>query len=1281
MSNDRDPRPGEGDGSSEALDRLVLEYVDRLNAGEKLDRAAIERAHPAEAVELLGRLEAFVELGDELRAGGESLGTLGDYTLRRRIGRGGMGVVYEAWENSMDRRVALKVLPPGVAADERALQRFVREAKTAGQLNHPNVVSVYGMGLREQTPYYAMEFVEGETLAQILTRVRDASPGAPTPFGVSREDQEFHLRVARAFADAADGLQHAHARGVIHRDIKPSNLILDREGRLRILDFGLARLEGQESITVSGDVVGTVQYMSPEQAQVRKIPVDQRTDVYSLGATLYEVLTLRPPFKGRDHRDTLSQIIARDAESLRKLNPRIPRDVETIVLKCIRKDPRDRYGTAEALAQDLRRFVRGDPVEARPEGRLERIRRRAWVHRLPLAIAGALVVVCALSLALATVCWRQHRQEQFLLYDRLLLEGIARSQVPTTGGAENAAIVEPFRRFRESAAGSLREATRILPHRPEAWWRLSQVLVSLGEPTEARAALDRALAASPDFVPAMMARLRLEVDTSGSGDLAEQLAGLRLRCVERWQGLLIDVALAEIRADTGAVERLHGALLELGREREPYHGFLFEQLVLRGHARMRTGRALAATQDFLEARWRAPEILSTNLLLAGGDYALECDAEAHAILDETQRRFPDPDARLAIADVALRYHDLDRALAAADDLPGDIRLTTRLEILFSAERYEDAVKAGRAAIASDVHNPTVYAVTAEALSNLKRLDECETLVRQGLQAYPEDRSLNDLFYVSVPYLRCRHEELLRRQLSLPADERAWIVMAWSQYRLGHYEEALRTFQYLIDAGLRRVDTRFGRGWTHCHNGRVDAAVADWVDGALLSSGTHFLTIWSIAKVLDSPSYCDTVHPHWSQIDRALSMPEARRRDDPLWLGLRALARTYGSSPDKDQARRLAERGVELSHGRDGQALSRLADVLYARGEITSAIRTLERARGTRNRPGILEKQLASYRAALGDGIASAASIDDLVARLAMPGVPAFERDRDVLRSRVATNAPPLSGYLEGVLLEYSGDAPAAMERLDAAVLDEGLSESPAIIRLARVYAANGRRDEGLALLERSLHASSEQGLDRWEAWLQIGSRDPGVSFAGMLARLDALESTQDATGNKYGHREDVRIVLSHLNESGAIRINCGGADLVDSRGHTWIGDRFFEGGEDMIRFAPPLEGTNDPLLFTQQRIFWMDFEYAPGYRVPLPAGAYELTLFFVESVVHPVPIRCAIECEGEALDPDFLVNEKGFGVAQQRTFRIRVEDGALDLVLRPKPWLSVLSGIELRLVR
>ena len=416
-----------GTTGERARNQLFALCVDRINAGERVDAEALGAEDPDLAREVLEQLALLKDL--DLVTSERSVPsrkTLGDYTLRRQIGRGGMGVVYEAWERSMDRVVALKVLPVGVAADDKAFQRFRQEARTAGKLTHPNVVPVYFTGVKEQTPFYAMEYVEGETLAQVLALIKEAEPETETPFG-PKDQVDYFARIGHAFADVADGLQHAHSRGVIHRDIKPSNLILDAEGdrggslkpersggshpRLRILDFGLARLEGQESLTLSGDCVGTPAYMSPEQARRRKIPVDHRTDIYSLGATLYEFLTHQQPFHGKDHQDTLSQITERDPRPPRHLNPRVPRDLETIVLKCLRKDAGERYGTAEALGQDLRRFVRGAPVEAQAQSLWEKTTRNLWRQRRLAIAAGSVLLVALASSVVANVLIDRARDE------------------------------------------------------------------------------------------------------------------------------------------------------------------------------------------------------------------------------------------------------------------------------------------------------------------------------------------------------------------------------------------------------------------------------------------------------------------------------------------------------------------------------------------------------------------------------------------------------------------------------------------------------------------------------------------------------------------------------------------------------------------------------------------------------------------------------------------------------------------------------------------------------
>ena len=399
----------EGHETHDSFEDVFADCVDRLNAGRGIDKNEVRALHPEYAELLIERLESYERLAGELGSD-DCLGTLGDYTLRRQIGRGGMGVVYEAWQNSVERRVALKVLPGAVAVDDRAFQRFMREARTAAQLSHPNIVGVHAMGQEDNTPYFAMELVEGQTLARILRMLKETEPDGDTDFG-KKDQVGYFANLANVLADVADGLQHAHSKRVIHRDIKPSNLILGSGNRLRILDFGLARLEGQESLTFSGDVIGTPTYMSPEQAKRKKIPVDYRTDIYSLGATMYETLTGQPPFSGKDHADTLSQIIERDVRPPRQLNARVPTDLETIVLKCLRKDPSDRYATAEALAQDFRRFVRGYPIEAQAQSLWEKTRRRLWRQRRIAVAMSLILIVVVFALVVSNVLIARARDE------------------------------------------------------------------------------------------------------------------------------------------------------------------------------------------------------------------------------------------------------------------------------------------------------------------------------------------------------------------------------------------------------------------------------------------------------------------------------------------------------------------------------------------------------------------------------------------------------------------------------------------------------------------------------------------------------------------------------------------------------------------------------------------------------------------------------------------------------------------------------------------------------
>ena len=301
----------------------------------------------------------------------------GDYELLEEIARGGMGIVYKARQVSLNRLVALKMILAGSFASSRDVQRFRTEAESAANLDHPHIVPIYEVGEHEGQQYYSMKFVEGTSLAK-------------HPRGDPRQEVEGLLGVIRA-------VHHAHQRGVLHRDLKPSNVLVDSQGTRLVTDFGLAKrlTSGDASFTETGQVLGTPKYMAPEQAEGRK-DLTVAADVYSLGVILYERLTGQTPFAGDDALTLLRQ--ARESEPPRPstIRPGLDRDLETVVLKCLEKDSGRRYPSAEALADELGRWLRGEPIQARRVGQAERLalwcRRNPVVSSLMAAVAASLLI-------------------------------------------------------------------------------------------------------------------------------------------------------------------------------------------------------------------------------------------------------------------------------------------------------------------------------------------------------------------------------------------------------------------------------------------------------------------------------------------------------------------------------------------------------------------------------------------------------------------------------------------------------------------------------------------------------------------------------------------------------------------------------------------------------------------------------------------------------------------------------------------------------------------------
>jgi eukaryotic-like serine/threonine-protein kinase len=339
------------------------------------------------------RADATVELGSSAPASSEA-GTpshvryFGDYEIIREIARGGMGVVFEARQASLNRKVALKMILAGQLANETDVKRFYTEAEAAASLDHPGIVPIFEVGQHEGQHYFSMGFVEGQSLSQRLAE-------KPLP---PREAANLMQRVSET-------IEFAHRRGVIHRDLKPSNILLDQDGNPRVTDFGLAkRVHADSGLTGSGQIMGTPSYMPPEQAGGKRGDVGPAADVYALGATLYSLVTGRPPFQAATPMDTVLQVVTAEPVSPRRLNPAVPRDLETVCLKCLEKDPKRRYKSARMLADELNRFLSGEPIVARPVGPAERAVK--WARRRPVIAALIALVVGTGLLGLSGIVWQ-----------------------------------------------------------------------------------------------------------------------------------------------------------------------------------------------------------------------------------------------------------------------------------------------------------------------------------------------------------------------------------------------------------------------------------------------------------------------------------------------------------------------------------------------------------------------------------------------------------------------------------------------------------------------------------------------------------------------------------------------------------------------------------------------------------------------------------------------------------------------------------------------------------
>jgi eukaryotic-like serine/threonine-protein kinase len=460
-----------GDGPVEAA---LADYFDRLDRGTSIELPQIIAAHPGCETGFLQflnqerKLHAVTAAALTPTANENLTGrALGDFRLRRIIGRGGMGVVWEAEQLSLGRKVAVKLLPGALCSDPRHRSRFQNEARMLAQLEHPNIVNVIAVGEEADALFFAMQYVDGMTVDDLIRDWGDQAQQykAETPIGGALSDmaaddplggvnglppgqsfpwiaacaagRERYRTSARIAAEVADGLVHAHACGVLHRDVKPSNILLDKNGTARLTDFGLARMYGDATLTVTGTILGTLRYASPEQLRASPTGVDERSDVYSLGVTLWELVTGRRLYRVEDRTTAIAQILNAEVPRASLYNAQVPRDLETVIARAAAKEPADRYASAQAFADDLRRFLDGRPILAKPISLGERAFR--WANRnrvLTASAVGSLVVLAAVALVASALILQANSRTAAALHESQFNEDKARRQA---GAAEASA--------------------------------------------------------------------------------------------------------------------------------------------------------------------------------------------------------------------------------------------------------------------------------------------------------------------------------------------------------------------------------------------------------------------------------------------------------------------------------------------------------------------------------------------------------------------------------------------------------------------------------------------------------------------------------------------------------------------------------------------------------------------------------------------------------------------------------------------------------------------------
>lgn len=692
---------------------------------------------------------------------------IGDFEIVGEVGRGGMGIVYEARQKSLNRFVALKVLTPGMGMSGNAIVRFQREAQAAANLSHPNIVPIFAQGQVDDVYFYAMELIRGESVYQIVKRARgdgvsgdgtgsgstatitatipdSGSRVSPASFRGSKATtlvltstaqraalNDTHFRtVASHIADVADALAYAHEQGVLHRDIKPHNLLMDRSGRVKVSDFGLARLMAEPGVTVTGEMVGSPLYMSPEQLSGGRMPVDGRTDIYSLGTTLYEWLTLQPPYPGDTRESVIAQILSSELQPPRLLVPQLPVDLETICLKALARDPSDRYASAADMRDDLRRYVGGQEIKARRTSLGTRIGRQ--IRGNPITVAVGVFSIVALA-ALSLELWRSKTELAAVTEPATT---VARPNLPTESGISQPGGESQSETGKIDTVGDPPDTTPTITaqqpltgeeemaadgDQPASNFEQGKMLsaaIALGMETLPGAGSLMSIAAGPD---------------SETRDLARKIGARILSTLSAPEATGTQASLflaAKALADSDESDKLQTSL-------ESINTLLSENAETPNLQAMALKAAiLCRLYRFEEMASLAEEIIKRHPTLSAG-YALR--AAGLAFSGKTASALESIDQAVQRSDAApwmltmrawlhMRRKNFGDAIedlnSVIDANPDDaLALMTRATIRKQFDEYESAIEDLNAVIKKDQSDAQAYLLRGEMLEQLKRYDE------------------------------------------------------------------------------------------------------------------------------------------------------------------------------------------------------------------------------------------------------------------------------------------------------------------------------------------------------------------------------------------------------------------------------------------------------------------------------------------------------------------------------------------------------------------------------